>query len=516
MSSFSGLANFFRIDRRPVHQIEDEIREELAFHIEQSTEVLIASGLPPPQARERALEDFGDVERIRGACRRVQLGDRIMLLRIQWIVIAVLGLAVVALGFSTVAMQRRAHAEQAMAEAQLREAEAVRNFLQTSLTQAQAGDANLGKLITERTGEISARLAIEVPAPQALDEAAQLARWIQRVKADPDNWREAIAVGDEIASKLEPAAALAAMQTLYPELSVEQRKQILKCFVFDGGHPMAVQILKFGVFDAQPSVRERAFLYLREYAFDDLSEWSSADVGAWYDSVGDKPLDQVLEVSLRRLVARLSNADADELAKQIRLTHDLKFEAARKFDPTCGGQLESAGLLAQVRNWSASTDEETRAFALRAAGWLGLDSDRLRSEVLSVMERNPQAPSSAVWTEYCNLVGRPGNAWATAPLVDHYRSELAIAGSGGSLFAPAMALSRIGDANAIPQMIGLLAARDDADNRYAIGYFGLRELTGVAWDESHDAQWWTNWWQQNQSNFPGVTNTEIPKFSLNK
>jgi hypothetical protein len=326
----------------------------------------------------------------------------------------------------------------------------------------------------------------------------------------------AIAVGDEIASKLDAAAALNAMQMLYPELSIEQRKQIFKCFVFDGGHPMAVQILELGVYDAEPAVRERAFLYLREYAFDDLSEWSSADVAAWYERVGGKPLDQVLETSLRGLVARLSNADGDALAKQMRLTHDLRFEAARKFDPACGEQLESAGLLAQIRAWSQSGDGDVRAFALRAAGWLGLESDRLRSEVLSAMERNPQPPTDEVWSAYCNLVGQRGNAWATTPLIEHYRNELATSDHGGSLFAPAMALAKIADPNAIPQMIGLLTARDDADNRYAIGYYGLRELTGVAWDESHGAQWWTNWWEQNQGNFTGVTNTTIPTFSLNK
>jgi hypothetical protein len=46
-------------------------------------------------------------------------------------------------------------------------------------------------------------------------------------------------------------------------------------------------------------------------------------------------------------------------------------------------------------------------------------------------------------------------------------------------------------------LIALLATDDTPANRYAIGYFALRELTGVAWDESHGAQWWNDWWTTN-------------------
>jgi hypothetical protein len=518
MATFSGLASLLwpRPDRRSAREIEADIRDELRFHVDEATDALVAGGVEPAQAREQALSRFGDIEHVRGACRRVQLGDRIMLQRIQWIVIAALTFALVALGFQSVNMRRRELAERELALAQLREAEAARSFLTAALADAQVGRATVEEVLrhADETAEQSGRE--EFVADLKVGKTFLAKMWFTRLKADPGNWREAIAIGDEIARMPDPHSALEVMQQLYPEMSLEQRQQIFKSFVFDGGHAMAVQILKLGAFDAEPLVRERAFLYLREYAFDDLSEWSSADLAAWYDRVGGKPLEQVLEASLRGLVARLSTADADELAKQMRLTHDLKFEAARKFDPACGAQLESAGLLAQIRSWSNSADGDVRAFALRAAGWLELDSNRLRSEVLSLMERNPEPPTAEVWTAYCNLVGQRGNTWATTPLIEHYRSELATSEHGGSLFGPAMALARIADPNAIPQMIGLLTAKDNADNRYAIGYYGLRELTGVAWDESHGAQWWNAWWQQNQSSFPGVTNTAIPTFSLSK
>jgi hypothetical protein len=102
-----------------------------------------------------------------------------------------------------------------------------------------------------------------------------------------------------------------------------------------------------------------------------------------------------------------------------------------------------------------------------------------------------------MWTEYCNLVGQLGNSWAVQPLVEHYRGVLASRDPSADLYAPAMALAKIGDPDAIPRLIGLLAESDTRENRYAVGYFALRELTGVAWDESHDAQWWNDWWSKN-------------------
>jgi putative ABC transport system permease protein len=50
-------------------RFESEMDEELQFHIEMETERLLRSGLPPPEARRRALVEFGGLERTREDCR---------------------------------------------------------------------------------------------------------------------------------------------------------------------------------------------------------------------------------------------------------------------------------------------------------------------------------------------------------------------------------------------------------------------------------------------------------------
>ena len=54
---------FFRARR------EDDLREELQFHIEREAERLEATGLPPAAARLQALRLFGGAEQIKEACR---------------------------------------------------------------------------------------------------------------------------------------------------------------------------------------------------------------------------------------------------------------------------------------------------------------------------------------------------------------------------------------------------------------------------------------------------------------
>jgi putative ABC transport system permease protein len=54
--------------------VEDEVADELAFHLEMRTRELMARGLDPAAAREEALRRFGDFERVARTCR--DLGRR--------------------------------------------------------------------------------------------------------------------------------------------------------------------------------------------------------------------------------------------------------------------------------------------------------------------------------------------------------------------------------------------------------------------------------------------------------
>ena len=102
MSLLDTLATYLRPpDSRPMDLVEREIGDELRFHVEMRVDDNVRAGMSPEAAREDARRRFGDFRRIHTTCRRIQLGERIMLQRIQVGLTAILLVLVVvmAVGF---------------------------------------------------------------------------------------------------------------------------------------------------------------------------------------------------------------------------------------------------------------------------------------------------------------------------------------------------------------------------------------------------------------------------------
>jgi hypothetical protein len=94
------------IDSRPISQIEQEIADELDFHITMRTEENMTHGMSPDAARAAALAQFGDIAAVQQKCRRALLGARIMWQRIQMALSIVLLAAVVLLAVQFFNSQR--------------------------------------------------------------------------------------------------------------------------------------------------------------------------------------------------------------------------------------------------------------------------------------------------------------------------------------------------------------------------------------------------------------------------
>jgi len=56
----AGIRRFFLLPRS-ARTVEREIDDEIDFHIESRVADLIAGGLPPEQARVRALNEYGSI-----------------------------------------------------------------------------------------------------------------------------------------------------------------------------------------------------------------------------------------------------------------------------------------------------------------------------------------------------------------------------------------------------------------------------------------------------------------------
>ncbi|MQA91508.1 MAG: FtsX-like permease family protein [Gemmatimonas sp.] len=84
MSARRGGPGRFRWPWRRRGHIAREVDEELAFHLEMREKALVESGMAPGEARERALWEFGDVEKVRRSMRRTD--GRIERVR-RWIIV---------------------------------------------------------------------------------------------------------------------------------------------------------------------------------------------------------------------------------------------------------------------------------------------------------------------------------------------------------------------------------------------------------------------------------------------
>ena len=70
MNRIPGLRRVFRLPlgRAAVYR---EIDEELEYHVDRRRDELIAAGVDPGAARDRALGEFGDVAAIKNECRKI-------------------------------------------------------------------------------------------------------------------------------------------------------------------------------------------------------------------------------------------------------------------------------------------------------------------------------------------------------------------------------------------------------------------------------------------------------------
>src|SRR5688572_22372623 len=56
-----GIRRLFRFPSRNTRDVQHDVRDEVAFHLEMRTKDLIADGSSPQDARAQALREFGDL-----------------------------------------------------------------------------------------------------------------------------------------------------------------------------------------------------------------------------------------------------------------------------------------------------------------------------------------------------------------------------------------------------------------------------------------------------------------------
>ena len=78
-----SMSFFNRVPWRP--RVDEEVDEELAFHLEMRTREYIAGGMDPAAARHKAERRFGDIRRMRTTLRTIGKGRNLQMQRTQYL-----------------------------------------------------------------------------------------------------------------------------------------------------------------------------------------------------------------------------------------------------------------------------------------------------------------------------------------------------------------------------------------------------------------------------------------------
>ena len=281
-------------DARPLSEIAADIDAELEFHVEESARELSARGMSWEDAHAEALRRFGDYGRIRRECARTQMGERIVMQRIQVVLTSVLIVAVGLLLWSNHEARAAMNAERAASTALLARVEA-------QLQSQFGGRAPIGDEAQRRGAPPSTSATPVEPGEYVGADGAKLSlgsaatSWLASFAERNESWRHGLDVANRLA-KLPGTQGVEILTPIYSSLATPHREQLFKPFVFDGGHPLAVEVLALGMRDDTTSVRERAALYLETYAFRNLLYGDGA-AEEWLAEWRDRPVADVLRAN---------------------------------------------------------------------------------------------------------------------------------------------------------------------------------------------------------------------------
>lgn len=242
-------------DARSTAEIDAGVREELESHIERMVEERVASGLSLDEARRQAVEHFGDFDRYSAECRRIDLGDRLLVRRALTAACLVLLAACAYLGSRVLQFEDREREWHAQ---------------------------SIQNLEAQRRQILASVVATAAPADVA---ASSRESWVERITTLRDHMHTAFGVGPEL-TLLAPDEGLAIVREAWPQITIAEVKTgLLKAFAFSKAlpspHPRLIPVLDLGMTDNDPEIRAYAASYLKEYAHENFYDHPDR-YSAWY------------------------------------------------------------------------------------------------------------------------------------------------------------------------------------------------------------------------------------------
>jgi beta-lactamase regulating signal transducer with metallopeptidase domain/predicted esterase len=324
-----------------------------------------------------------------------------------------------------------------------------------------------------------------VPSDDVVDdELISDADWVKILTDVPKDarWYVGAKLGVRL-SNLTGSRAKTILYKCWDEIEPEVRRQILKGFTpgFGIGTPNKdyIDILALGLGSPEIEVRSTASVYLDSFTLQKIG--SLNELAEWTKANQDKTPQEIRTERIERVVREIQGA-----VDEVELDSKLQILAKTVRDPIALVAIKNSPIPKLIER-------------LVVEGKVDTTSPRL----LGLIER-------------LEIVTRPTDI--SGQLANVIRSYESFATEGGSrrseLWNQASSIGRCKSPAIIPTLIGIIDSDNSYETVYGIGYFGLRDVTGVSYSAHHDGAWWRRWWKKNKSQFPAeVQQLEIPTFT---
>lgn len=279
---------------------------------------------------------------------------------------------------------------------------------------------------------------------------------------------------------------------VWPTLTTDDQKIGLLGAFSRSRHPLVVDIFEFGINDPSPGVQKSALKFLYHRTLKDFTGNIEA-YREWRAETEGMVLDEIIEYTMAK---KIEDAYQDDKALKELLAQTRRWRRQGEMLDLCEhsiNQRSPNAVLTVLRHLKRYQHNNTisEEYLRRVVVPVLTDPD----EVLDNMEIQESAMRA--------LAG-DGNQWAADVIMPIFYREFENDEIKRQYYkAAAKAIADRAKYDVIPELIQII--EDDPENaKRQIGRYALGRLTGVRYDESHDGEWWKDWWERNRWRFlPG-------------
>ena len=253
------------------------------------------------------------------------------------------------------------------------------------------------------------------------------------------------------------------------------RLALLAPFLAGGGHSFAVDILHLAATDPSPELREQAFRYLKDYAWQDFSGKPLSVYQEWYSHVRGWDAVGCVRDSMLAYCRRLKLLSGAELRREIAFLDsvDLAPTNARAYDLLAELWGQSAG---EATNWIQSDDGELQLAGLRFVAHFKLDR-QFREQVLGGLVFSANLKSTEHVIAACRAFAAGGQVRAMLPNINK-------------------------KPDAVYHLMRLVIEHDSPEVREIVGAGVLAPFLALGSKPSRGAAEWLAWWKDWRTQYP--------------